>query len=34
MDTQAGYRIHEWGRDPVWEEFARPSPGPNEVLVG
>lgn len=33
MDMQTGYRIHEWGTDPVWEEFARPSPGPNEVLV-
>lgn len=31
--TQAGYRVHEWGSQPVWEEFARPAPGIGEVLV-
>lgn len=31
--TQTGYRLHRWGGEPVWEEFARPSPGPGEVLV-
>jgi D-arabinose 1-dehydrogenase-like Zn-dependent alcohol dehydrogenase len=30
---QAGYRVHEWGSRPVWEEFARPRPASGEVLV-
>ena len=33
METQQGYRIQEWGQDPVWEEFPRPTPGPGELLV-
>lgn len=28
-----GYRLHAWGEDPVWEEFAQPEPGPDEVLI-
>lgn len=30
---QTGHRLHEWGEDPVWEEFAYAPPGPGEVLV-
>jgi D-arabinose 1-dehydrogenase-like Zn-dependent alcohol dehydrogenase len=30
---QSGYRIHKWGAEPRWEEFARPSAGDNEVIV-
>lgn len=32
-EKQQGYRVHEWGGTPRWERFARPSPGPGEVLV-
>ena len=28
-----GYRVHEWGTAPVWEEIPDPSPGPGEVLI-
>lgn len=28
-----GYRIHEWGADPVWEEIPDPAPDHDEVLV-
>lgn len=28
-----GYRAHDWGSEPVWEELPEPSPGPDEVLV-
>jgi D-arabinose 1-dehydrogenase-like Zn-dependent alcohol dehydrogenase len=31
--TQSGYRIHRWGAEPRWEEFARPTVRDNEVLV-
>jgi propanol-preferring alcohol dehydrogenase len=31
--TQSGYRVHHWGAEPLWEEFARPTVGANEVLV-
>lgn len=31
--TQEGWRVHAWGAEPVWEQFARPEPGPGEVLV-
>jgi D-arabinose 1-dehydrogenase-like Zn-dependent alcohol dehydrogenase len=31
--TQSGYRVHRWGSEPLWEEFARPTVGANEVLV-
>lgn len=31
--TQDGWRLHAWGGEPVWERFARPEPGPGEVLV-
>lgn len=31
--TQTGFRVHAWGQAPVWEEFARPAPGPGEVEV-
>ena len=31
--SQRGFRIHGWGEDPVWEEFARPAPAGDEVLV-
>jgi D-arabinose 1-dehydrogenase-like Zn-dependent alcohol dehydrogenase len=30
---QAGYRVHHWGQEPAWENFARPDPTPGEVLV-
>lgn len=30
---QTGYRVHEWGSQPVWEEFARPQPASGEVLI-
>jgi propanol-preferring alcohol dehydrogenase len=30
---QTGYRIHAWDRDPVWESFDLPKPGPGEVMV-
>jgi D-arabinose 1-dehydrogenase-like Zn-dependent alcohol dehydrogenase len=32
-DTQHGWRVQRWGSDPVWEEFPRPRPGTDEVLV-
>src|SRR5262245_38958594 len=28
-----GYRAHAWGSDPIWEEFADPEPGRDDVLV-
>jgi propanol-preferring alcohol dehydrogenase len=28
-----GYRIHDWGVEPVWEAFERAAPGAGEVLV-
>ena len=28
-----GYRIHEWGATPVWEELPEPVPGPGEVAL-
>jgi D-arabinose 1-dehydrogenase-like Zn-dependent alcohol dehydrogenase len=31
--TQSGYRIHRWGAEPRWEEFARPAVRDNEVLL-
>jgi len=31
--VQSGYRVHRWGSEPLWEEFARPTAGENEVLV-
>ena len=33
VERQSGYRVHDWGAVPVWEEFERPRPGPGEVLV-
>lgn len=33
MSTQTGYRVHEWGGQLDLEEFERPGPGPNEVLI-
>lgn len=33
MEQQHGYRVHVWGGDLTWEEFPRPEPGPQEVLV-
>ncbi len=33
MASQTGYRVHEWGAKPRFEEFERPEPGPGEVLV-
>ncbi|HSK91441.1 MAG TPA: alcohol dehydrogenase catalytic domain-containing protein [Euzebyales bacterium] len=33
MPGQLGYRVHEWGVDPIWEEMPRPEAGPGEVLV-
>jgi propanol-preferring alcohol dehydrogenase len=33
MAEQLGYRVHAWGADPVWESFAIPTPGDDEVLV-
>ena len=33
MGTMKGYRIQQWGRDPVWQEMPDPQPGPGEVLV-
>lgn len=32
-EVQLGYRIHGWGSEPIWEEFPRPEPAENEVLV-
>jgi D-arabinose 1-dehydrogenase-like Zn-dependent alcohol dehydrogenase len=32
--SQDGYRIVEWGVDPVWHRFDVESPGPGEVLIG
>ena len=31
--SQWGYRIHEWGSVPTWEEFALTTPGDGEVRV-
>jgi D-arabinose 1-dehydrogenase-like Zn-dependent alcohol dehydrogenase len=31
--SQEGYRIVEWGVDPVWQRFDVGSPGPGEVLI-
>lgn len=28
-----GWRIHQWGGTPTWEEIAEPAAGPGEVLV-
>lgn len=28
-----GYRIHQWGTTPIWEEIADPTPGPGEVAI-
>lgn len=28
-----GYRVHEWGADPLWEELADPEPAAGEVLI-
>ncbi len=28
-----GYRVHEWGAEPVWDEIPDPSPGPGEVSI-
>jgi D-arabinose 1-dehydrogenase-like Zn-dependent alcohol dehydrogenase len=28
-----GYRVHDWGADPVWDDMPDPEPGPAEVLV-
>lgn len=33
MARQTGYRVHEWGQQPLLEEFHRPEAGPDEVLV-
>jgi propanol-preferring alcohol dehydrogenase len=33
MRDQSGYRIRNWGSDPVWETFELPEPGPGEVTV-
>jgi D-arabinose 1-dehydrogenase-like Zn-dependent alcohol dehydrogenase len=32
-NTQHGYRVHRWGSEPIWEEFARPEARENELLV-
>lgn len=31
--SQEGYRIHEWGSKPTWEEFDRAAPNSGEVRV-
>lgn len=28
-----GFRLHEWGAEPSWDEMADPIPGPDEVLI-
>jgi propanol-preferring alcohol dehydrogenase len=33
MMKQVGYRLHQWGQEPVWESFQRPTPKEGEVLV-
>lgn len=33
MTTQKGYRIHQWGGPPVWEEFPSPVAGAGEVQI-
>jgi len=30
---QSGYRVHVWGREPVWEQFPTPAPRAGEVLI-
>ena len=31
--NQRGFRVHRWGADPVWEQFGRPAPAENEVVI-
>ncbi len=32
-ERRPGYRLHNWGGIPRWEEFSLPAPGPDEAIV-